>query len=145
MYSISRNDGYLMVKFIDDIDFPMILAAIHHETMLGDYADTNDIWLIGKYRVAIQLGEIDMLTSEFQCRCPRDATRTKTAVVVDAGLTGSIVELWVNSIQKIVPFEIGIFRTLDEAKSWLGVLEVRLVCERDSHEGHKRAPSVIST
>ncbi|HSR88290.1 MAG TPA: hypothetical protein VLL07_05010 [Pontiella sp.] len=120
MYNISRQNGYLMVKFIDDIDFPMILAAIHHETMLGDYADTNDIWLIGKSRVAIQLGEIEILASEFQCRCPRDATRAKTAIVVDAGLTGSIVELWVNSIQRKVPFEIEIFRTLDEAKSWVG-------------------------
>ena len=126
MYDIARKDGYLMVKFIDDIEFATILAAIHHETMLGDYAGTNDIWLIGKSRVAIQLGEIDMLASEFQCRCPRDASRTKTAVVVDAGLTGSIVELWVNSIQKIVPFEIGIFRTVDEAKSWLDIHEASL-------------------
>ena len=123
MYSISHNEEYLMVKFIDDIDFPMILAAIHHETMLGDYADTNDIWLIGKYRVAIQLSEIELLANELQCRCPRDAARTKTAVVVEAGLTGSIIELWVSSIQKKVPFEIGIFRTLNEAKSWLGIHE----------------------
>jgi hypothetical protein len=126
MYRISRQDGYLMVKFIDDIDFPMILAAIHHETMLGDYAATNDIWLIGKYRVAIHLGEIEMLADEFQCRCPRDATRKKTAVVVDEGLTGSIIELWVSSVRKKVPFEIGIFHTLDEAKSWLEMHEASL-------------------
>ena len=124
MYSISRNDGYLMVKFIDDIDFSMIEAAIHHETMLGEYADTNDIWLIGNNRVAIHLDEIETLENEFRCRCPRDATRVKTAVVVDAGLTGSIIELWVHSIQKRLPFEIGIFRTLDEAKNWLGLREV---------------------
>jgi hypothetical protein len=126
MYNISRHDGYLMVKFIDDIDFPMILAAIHHETMLGEYADMNDIWLFGKYRVAIQLDEIEMLAREFQCRCPHDAARTKTAVVVDAGLTGSIVELWVNSIHNKVPFEIEIFRTLDDAKSWLEIHEANL-------------------
>ena len=61
MYNISRNDGYLMVKFIDDIDFSTILAAIHHETMLGDYADTNDIWLIGQCRVAIRDPEKQLL------------------------------------------------------------------------------------
>lgn len=128
MYRISRNDEYLMVKFIEDIDFSMIQAAIHHETMLKEYADTNDIWLIGKNRAAIHLDEIETLANEFQCRCPRDATRTRTAVVVDAGLTGSIIELWVSSIQKKVAFDIEIFRTLNEAKTWLGIHEASFAC-----------------
>lgn len=123
MYRISRNDGYLMVKFIDDIDFSMMQAAIHHETMLREYADTNDIWLIGKNRAAIHLGELETLVTELQCRCPRDATRTKTAVVVHEGLTGAIIELWVNGLRKKVAFEIEIFRTLNEAKSWMGIHE----------------------
>ena len=123
MYSVSRNDGYLMVKFIEDIDFSMMQAAIHHETMLKEYADTNDIWLIGGNRAAIHLDEIETLTNEFQCRCPRDATRTKTAVVVDAGLTGAIIELLVNGLQKKVEFEVEIFRTLSDAKSWMGIHE----------------------
>ena len=120
MYSISRNDGYLMVKFSDNFDFSMIQTAIHHETMLKEYADTNDIWLIGENRAQIHLGELEQLTNEFQCRCPRDATRSKTAVVVDEGLTGAIIELWVTGLKKQVAFEIEIFQTLDEAKSWLG-------------------------
>ena len=124
MYRINRNDGYLMVQFIDDMDFSMIQAAIHHETMLREYADTNDIWLIGKNRVAIHLDEIETLVNEFQCRCPVDATRAKTAIVVDPGLTGAIIELLVNGLQKKVAFEIEIFRTLDDAKSWLGINEV---------------------
>ena len=124
MYRINRNDEYLLVKFIDDIDFSMIEAAIHHETMLREYADTNDIWLIGKNRLAIHLDEIEILVNEFQCRCPGDATRSKTAIVVDAGLTGAIIELVVNGLQKKVSFEVEIFRTLDDAKSWLGINEV---------------------
>jgi hypothetical protein len=28
MYRISRNEGYLLVKFIDDFDFPTIQTAI---------------------------------------------------------------------------------------------------------------------
>ena len=123
MYRINRNDEYLLVQFIDDIDFSMIQAAIHHETMLREYADTNDIWLIGKNRIAIHLDEIETLVNEFQCRCPRDATRNKTAIVVDPGLTGAIIELLVNSLQKKVAFEIDIFRTLSDAKGWLGVNE----------------------
>lgn len=126
MYRINRNKAYLMVQFIDDMDFSMIQAAIHHETMLREYADTNDIWLIGKNRIAIHLEEIETLANEFQCRCPRDATRSKTAIVVEPGLTGAIVELLVNGLQKKVAFEIEIFRALDDAKHWLGVHETSL-------------------
>jgi len=121
MYSIVRNDGYLIVEFLENFDFSMIQAAIHHETMLGEYADTNDIWLIGANRAAIHLGELETLVNEFHCRCPRNAARTKTAIVVNEGLTGAIVELWVNGLKKKVTFEIEIFRTLDDAKVWLGV------------------------
>lgn len=126
MYNIAKNNGYLQVKFIDDFDYPMIQTAIHHETMMREYADTNDIWFIGKYHAHIRLGEIDLMVKEFQCRCPRDAERTKTAVVVDDGLSGSIIELFVKGLKTRVAFEIEIFRTLDEAKEWLGVSKARV-------------------
>jgi hypothetical protein len=112
-----------MVKFSDNFDFPMIQTAIHHETMLGEYADTNDIWLIGEHHSHIHLGDLEKLTNEFQCRCPRDATRTKTAIVVDEGLTGAIIELWMDRLKMKVAFEIAIFRTLNEAECWLGIRE----------------------
>jgi len=121
MYNIVRSNEYLLVEFLEDFDFPMIHSAIHHETMLGEYADINDIWLIGDKRAQIHLGEIDLLVREFECRCPRGAERSKTAVVVDEGLTGSIIELLVSGLKKKVGFEIGIFRTLEEAKGWLEV------------------------
>jgi len=123
MYDIVRNDEYLIVKFLEDFDYPMIHSAIHHETMLGEYADTNDIWLIGDKRAQIHLGEIELLVREFECRCPRSATRSKTAIVVDEGLTGSILELLVNGLKKKVAFEIAIFRTVEDAREWLEVSE----------------------
>jgi len=124
MYSISHNAGYLLVEFVDDIDFFIIQTAIHQETMLREYAGTNDIWLIGHYRVAIRLDDLERLATEFQCRCPRNATRTKTAIVVNEGLTGAIIELWVKGVRTKVPFAIEIFRTLHDAKCWLGIEDV---------------------
>lgn len=119
MYRISRNEGYLMVKFIDDFDFPMVLTAVRHETTMKEYADTNDIWFIGKYRAGINHAELEHMVKAFERSCPRDAQRRKTAVVVDAGLTGSFIELWAHSLKQRVDFQIEIFRTLDEAKDWL--------------------------
>ena len=119
MYKISHTEDYLLVKFTDDFDFPIIRTAIRHETMLREYADKNDIWLIGDNHARIYLGEIDLMVNEFQRLCPRDATRTKTAVVVNAGLTSAIMELWVHALKKLVPFEIEIFQTIEEAEDWL--------------------------
>jgi hypothetical protein len=112
-----------MVKFIDDFDFPMIQTAVRHETTMKEYADTNDIWFIGKYRAGLNHAELERMVKAFASSCPRNALRRKTAVVVDAGLTGSLIELWAHSLKQLVDFEIEIFRTLDEAKDWLGVNE----------------------
>ena len=125
MYRISRKEDYLLVKFIDDFDFPMMQTAIRHETTMGEYADTNDIWFIGNYRAGINHGELDLMVKAFECCCPGDAQRTKTAIVVDAGLTGSIIELWAHGLQQRVAFDVEIFRTLDDAEQWLGANEAR--------------------
>jgi hypothetical protein len=123
MYEIRKERDHLRVEFQEDFNYPMIKTIIHHETMLKEYPDTNDIWLVGKHRADIRLGELETMVREFHCLCPADATRTKTAIVVDEGLTGAILEIWVNALQKRVTFDIKIFHTLDEAQEWLGVAE----------------------
>ncbi len=123
MYRIQKNNDHLLVEFLDDFDYPMIQAIIRHETMLKEYPDTNDIWLIGSHHADIRLGELETMVQEFYCQCPAEATRTKTAVVVNEGLTGATLELWVMALQKRVAFDIEMFRTLEEAQAWLGVGE----------------------
>jgi hypothetical protein len=123
MYEIRKEKNHLLVEFLDNFNYPMIQTIIRHETMMKEYPNTNDIWLVGKHRADIRLGELETMVREFHCLCPPDAIRTKTAVVVDEGLTGAILELWVNALQKRVAFDIKIFRTQDEAQEWLGVAE----------------------
>ncbi len=126
MYEIRKERDHLLVEFLDNFDYPMVQTIIRHETMLKEYPDTNDIWLVGKHHANIRLGELESMVREFHCLCPTDATRTQTAVVVNEGLTGAILELWVNALQKRVAFDIKIFHTLDEAKAWLGVAESKV-------------------
>jgi len=126
MYKIEANEDHLLVKFEGEFDFPIIQTIIRHETTLRQYPHTTDIWLIGKHHADIRLGELEKMVREFQCLCPTDATRTKTAVVVNEGLTGALLELWVNALQKRVAFDIRIFHTLDEAEDWLGVAEEKV-------------------
>ncbi len=120
MYSIDKKTDHLLVRFKEDLDFNTVQAVIHHLMLMKEYADTNDIWLIGKHRAHIRLGEIETMVREFQCHCPKDSSRTRTAIVVNQGLTYAIVELWVQGLRRRVSFDIRIFETLPEAQVWLG-------------------------
>lgn len=127
MYRIEKEEGYLLVRFLDDFDYGIVQAVIHHVTSMGDFADTNDIWLIGKHRADIRLGELETMVRDFQCHCPRDAARSKTAIVVNPGLTEAIIGLWVDGARKRVPFDMRIFHTFEEALTWLNASEAQPV------------------
>jgi hypothetical protein len=126
MYSITEEDGYLLVKFEDDFDYAIVRTIIHHVTKKKEYPCTNDIWMIGKYHARIRLGEVETMVQDFHCQCPSDATRTKTAIVAEREGTQTILELWVHSVKKRVPFDLKIFYCLEEAKEWLGVADFQL-------------------
>ena len=121
MYQIKKKSDHLLVEFLDDFNFHMIQTIIRHVTLLKEYPDTNDIWLIGNYRADIRLGELEAMVREFQCGCPETATRSQTAVVVDEGLTHAIFELWIKGLRKRVAFDIQIFHSLADAEAWLGL------------------------
>ncbi len=126
MYKIENNGGYLLVKFEEDFDYNTVSVIIRHVTMMKEYPSTNDLWMVGKHRAHIRLGELESMVREFHCHCPQDATRTKTAIVAKQGLTQSILELWVNAVRKKVSFDLQIFHALEEAEEWLGVAEPKV-------------------
>lgn len=123
MYKIEKHDGFLLVRFLEDFDFNVVQTIIHHITSIKEYPDTNDIWLIGQHRADIRLGELENLMREFHCRCPRDSTRTKTAIVVEPGMTEAIIQLWMNATNKKVSFDMRIFHTVTEAQLWMDLAE----------------------
>jgi hypothetical protein len=124
MYRICELESHLRVELKDDFCFGTIRTIIHNVTSLPLYTSMDDIWLIGKHHALISMGDIEELVADFRCVCSRSATRKKTAVVVDEGrATESIVQLWVEGVDKQLPFECSMFHTLAEAESWLGVAE----------------------
>jgi len=123
MYKIHELESHLRVELKDDFCFGTIRTIIHNVTSLPLYASMDDIWLIGKHHALISLGDIEELVADFRCQCSRSATRKKTAVVVDEGLTESIVQLWTEGVDKQLPFECSMFHTLAEAEAWLGMAD----------------------
>ena len=126
MYKIHELESHLRVELKDNFCFGTIRTIMHNVTSLPQYASMDDIWLIGKHHALVSLGDIEPLVSDFRCLCPRSATRKKTALVVDKGLTESIVRLWAKGVDKQLTFECSVFHTLAEAESWLGVEAARV-------------------
>ncbi len=126
MYKIDKNDDFLLIRLEEDFDYNVMKSLIHHVTSIKEYPYTNDIWIIGARCADIRLGELEFMVSDFQCHCPRDAARTKTAIVVDPGLTESIIELWVSAVSKRVSFEMRMFHSLADARLWLEMEEPQM-------------------
>ena len=121
MYNIEKNHDHLLVTFEDDFDYCFIQTVIYHLTGMKEYPDTNDIWFIGSHHADIRMEELEMMAKEFKCRCPKDAKRTKTAIVAQQGLTQAILDLWANALNKRVAFDIRIFSELEEAQEWMDI------------------------
>jgi hypothetical protein len=126
MYRIHKHSDHLLVKFDEDFDLNTIEAIIRDATRLPEYAYTNDIWLIGNHRSLLSLEELESMAANFKCMCPEGASRNKTAIVVEEGLTEAIVRLWIRELTAKVPFEMDIFHTLAEARNWIGVAEEKM-------------------
>ena len=126
MYSIQKHSDHLMVQFEEDFDLPMVQTIIHHVTLMPEYVRMNDIWFIGKHHSQISLCDLETMATEFRCMCPHGASREKTAIVVERGLTEAILELWMGMARVRVPFEMKIFHTLEKAEAWLGVAESKV-------------------
>jgi hypothetical protein len=121
MYTISTYENHIQVNFEADFTNQSIKTIIHHETTMPEYSWMNDIWLIGKHRSLIAMDDLESMASDFNCMCPKGASRKKTAVVVEQGLTEAIVLLWIKTLESKVPFELQVFHTLKEAEAWLGI------------------------
>jgi len=126
MYTISTNGNHIQVNFEADFTDQSLKAIIHHETTMPEYLRMNDIWLIGKHRSLIAMDDLESMASDFNCMCPQDASRKKTAIVVEPGLTEAIILLWIRALESKVPFELRVFHTLKEAEAWLGITESKV-------------------
>ena len=87
----------------------------------------NDIWWVGRHRALVTLGDLETMVADLRERCPRDATRKKTAIVVDQGLTEAILKLWVKAAGNRIPFKLWVFHTLEEAEAWLCIPPLKVV------------------
>ena len=86
MHTVNACKDYILVELSGDLGYDEIWAAIVDELSREDFRLKNDIWSFGETNAQVQFGELDMITRNLAYIYPRDATRTKTALVAAEGL-----------------------------------------------------------
>lgn len=118
MFKVSDNGKYLLVEMLGPSDFPRIKQAILETVMHPHYRDRNDIWLFGQETISLKFDELDRITKYILDVYPPNATRSKTALVADQGLTAAFIAVWAESASGL-PYEVQTFSDLETAEEWI--------------------------
>lgn len=123
MYTISDNTSHLLVEFEDDFNCHDLHMIFHQEILARGCSCMDIIFLVGRHHALIGMGELLSIVDDFGRLCHACANKRKTAVVVDQGLTESIMKLMADGIDRQHPIKSRIFHTMDEAQAWLGIAD----------------------
>ena len=100
MYRILRNDGCLLVEFEEDFNCHDLRMIFHQEILAKGCSCMDIILLVGRHHARISMGELLSVVDDFGRLCQACANKRKTAVVVDQGLTESIMKLMTDGIDR---------------------------------------------
>ncbi len=120
MYHIEKEADCLSVVFKGDFDFSTVKCIINDLLITPEFCCCHDIWMVGKHRAQVRLGEIQSIVENFSKLCPKNACNKKTAFVAEPGLTSAILELLASGLDRKLPLSCRIFETREAAEEWLG-------------------------
>lgn len=118
MHSIEKKPGHLVVTIKGEASFEAVVQAIQEEMARDDYPHSNDIFLLEKCVPALSLAQLEAIAAALALHYPKDATRTKTAIVTAPGFLKGIAEVWAASVASL-PFETRVLTSLQEAEEWI--------------------------
>lgn len=121
MYRIDRTKSFLQVQFKADFDYSTLKQLLYNELTLPEFSRLNDMWLIGKYRAHLRLGDVQSIVDDFGRLCPDEACQKKMAIVVKPGLTSAILQLMADSLDRRLPFACRVFDSQAVAEDWIGM------------------------
>ena len=119
MYAIIDRSGYLLVEMDEGFDVQEIRSAI--DSLIGrpDFPLKNDLWYFKGPQSRLRYDDLESITRHIQKSYPREATRTKTALVANSGLVSALGRIWVGSVFGRLPYDARVFDSIPEAERWL--------------------------
>lgn len=117
--NISVLENYLLVEFSNGIDYWEIVEAIGKLGSIKEYGDKNDIWVFKDGPINIMVEDFLKLEEIISSRYPKDAKRTKTAIVVKTGMQSGLVDYFIKLCPSL-PLKIEVFSDFKLAEKWIG-------------------------
>ena len=117
--NISVLENYLLVEFSNGIDYWEIVEAIGKLGSIKEYGDKNDIWVFKDGPINIMIEDFLKLEEIISSRYPKDAKRTKTAIVAETGMQSGLVDYFIKLCPSL-PLKIEVFSDFKLAEKWIG-------------------------
>jgi len=116
-YQIEEKEGFFEVRISEETSKDEILNIIRELDRRDRGKKLPDLWLIAE-ESQVPFVEFSEIAKGIRKLLPHDAPGNKTAIVVAGELQKAEMELY-RSEASILPFEIRVFRSRDEAVKWI--------------------------
>ena len=115
--SLTIKKEYIMVEPQTN-EYWEIWEAIGRLIKMPEYPDKNVVWLFKDNPVQISYDDLYKLKDFIKDNYPANATRSKTAIVVESALHASLAESFA-LIAEDLPYEIKVFVDVKTAETWI--------------------------
>jgi len=116
-YQIEKKDGFFEVRISGETSKYEILEVIRELDRRDRGKKFPDLWLVAG-ESQVPLVHFSEIAQGIRSLLPRDAVGNKTAIVAAGEFHKAQLEMY-QSEASILPFEIRVFRSRDEAVEWI--------------------------
>jgi hypothetical protein len=116
-YQIEKKDGFFEVRISGETSKYEILEVIRELDRRDRGKKFPDLWLVAE-ESQVPLVHFSEIAQGIRSLLPRDAVGNKTAIVAAGEFHKAQLEMYRDEAS-ILPFEIRVFRSRDEAVEWI--------------------------
>ena len=95
-----------------------LVAALKAAFSYPRYHYRHAIWYFTQNNFKVSLEQLGQVTEYIRANYPKDAPRTRRAIVVPPGLNAGFAEVWASGDNKL-PYDVKVFHDEAEARAWI--------------------------
>lgn len=116
--TITKNNGYFLIKLSQGVDYLEILEAILKLTSSEKYRGNHGIWHFEEGPLNFKVGDIDRIKNLISEAYPEDTPYSKIALVSNSELHAQLAYAFLEIVEAL-PFEFMFFSEIEPAETWV--------------------------
>jgi predicted Fe-S protein YdhL (DUF1289 family) len=116
-FRVSENDGLVEVHAWGDVSMAEVCMVLRELRQRDPHKERSDIWYISDASV-IPIAAYAAIVEELKSMCGPETGASRSAIVVSNELQRAAMEIYKAEAVGL-PWQIGVFRSRDEAVAWL--------------------------